>query len=198
MLRDKNLTQSQRKERTRVLLLAAAGQVFVNHGFNGASIDLIAQSAGYTKGAVYFHFKDKQELLFGVIQYRSQLLYDAMHKTKKGDDLLNVVLDEGVQKEIIGQWFDREKWVVLLLEYLLYMQRNPAIKEQFLQLLKADRERLITLIKAKYREGKKPLPMPAADMAAIQEIVDIGFGVSRLIDPSLSQSLYEKLLSVAR
>lgn len=191
-------TQNQRRERTRILLLAAAGEVFIKHGFNGASIDLIAETAGYTKGAIYFHFKNKQELLYGVIKYRSDLIYKQLENTKQSEDPFAGLLDEPTQKKLLGDWFDREKWMILLLEYLLFMQRNPDSKLEFRKLLQSDRQRLISIIEEKYRTaGKKP-PMSPLEIAQIQEIVDIGFGVSRLIDPKIPQSLYEKLLKVSR
>ena len=88
------LTQSQRKERTRKLLIRAAGEVFIKHGFNGASIDLIAEAAGYTKGAVYFHFKNKEELLYGVMKYRSELIFVSIENTKPKSDPLIPLLGE--------------------------------------------------------------------------------------------------------
>lgn len=197
-LTETRLTQLQRKERTRMLLTRAAGEVFIKHGFNGASIDLIAESAGYTKGAVYFHFKNKEELLYGVMKHRSNLIFDSIENTKPHNDPLTSLLDESVQKELIGDWFDRDSWVILQLEYLLFLQRNPKAKKEFKKLIDVDRKKLVSLIERKYLEaGRKP-PLDPLEIAQIQEIVDIGFGVSRLIDPDIPQSIYEKLISVAR
>ena len=46
------LSRPERKERTRGDLLDAARRVFERHGFHRASLDQIAEDAGYTKGAV--------------------------------------------------------------------------------------------------------------------------------------------------
>ncbi|RBQ14193.1 TetR/AcrR family transcriptional regulator [Spongiactinospora rosea] len=56
------LTRAAAKARTRELLLAAAAQVFAEHGYAGASVDEIAAQAGYTIGALYSHFSGKDEL----------------------------------------------------------------------------------------------------------------------------------------
>ena len=40
--------------------------VFAKRGFQGASLDEIAETAGYTRGAIYKHFADKEELLHEV------------------------------------------------------------------------------------------------------------------------------------
>src|SRR3954453_11917993 len=55
-------TQERRREHTRGLLLDAAEQVFMAKGFEGASLDEIAETAGYTRGAIYKHFADKADL----------------------------------------------------------------------------------------------------------------------------------------
>src|SRR5438270_13172850 len=55
-------TQERRRQHTRDLLLDAAEQVFGKRGFEGASLDEIADTAGYTRGAIYKHFGGKEEL----------------------------------------------------------------------------------------------------------------------------------------
>lgn len=197
-VKETRLTQDQRKERTRLLLVLAAADVFIEHGFTGASIDLIAQSVGYSKGAVYFHFKNKEELLYAVMKYRSEQIFASIEKTSSDAELLKQLVDEDTQKKLLGSWFDKDKWVILHLEFLLYVQRKPKAKAEFKKLLKNDRKKLIALIEKKYSAAGKTPPMPAAEIAQLQEIVDIGFGVSRLLNPKLSQSFYEKLISVAR
>jgi len=43
---------------------------FARYGFQATSIDRIAKAAGVTKGALYYHFKDKEELLFEAVKNR--------------------------------------------------------------------------------------------------------------------------------
>jgi len=43
---------------------------FARHGYQATSIDRIAKAAGLTKGALYYHFKDKEELLFAAVKKR--------------------------------------------------------------------------------------------------------------------------------
>lgn len=132
------------------------------------------------------------------MKHRSNLIIDSIENTKPHSDPLSSLLEESTQKELIGDWFDRDGWVILQLEYLLFLQRNPKAKKLFKKQTDVDRKKLAALIEEKYLEaGRKP-PLDPLAMAQIQEIVDIGFGVSRLIDPSIPQSIYEKLISMAR
>lgn len=59
-------TQERRREHTRNLLLDAAKDVFARRGFEGASLEEIAEAAGYTRGAIYKHFGSKEELFLAV------------------------------------------------------------------------------------------------------------------------------------
>lgn len=51
-------------------LMDIAIDCFARYGFQATSIDRIAKAAGLTKGALYYHFKDKEDLLFAAVTNR--------------------------------------------------------------------------------------------------------------------------------
>src|SRR4051812_22222521 len=51
-------------------LLAAALRVFARRGYGQAGVDEIADAAGYSKGALYWHFSSKEDLLLALIEER--------------------------------------------------------------------------------------------------------------------------------
>ena len=57
-------TVERRRELTREALLASAREVFAHRGFHAASLEEIAEAAGFTRGAVYSNFENKEELFF--------------------------------------------------------------------------------------------------------------------------------------
>ncbi len=59
-----------RGEPSRKQLMDAAIDCFARLGYQGTTIDRIARDAGVTKGALYYHFKDKEELLFAAVKDR--------------------------------------------------------------------------------------------------------------------------------
>src|SRR4029453_580234 len=63
-------TRPARLENGRRELMDIAIDCFARYGYQGASIDRIAKAAGLTKGAIYYHFKDKEELLFAAVKNR--------------------------------------------------------------------------------------------------------------------------------
>ncbi len=59
---------AEEAERTRQKILASGAQVFAVSGFSCATLEIIAKQAGLSRGAVYWHFKGKEELLLAVLQ----------------------------------------------------------------------------------------------------------------------------------
>src|SRR5215471_2085119 len=59
-----------RAENGRRDLMDIAIDSFARYGYQATSIDRIAKTAGLTKGAIYYHFKDKEELLFEAVKNR--------------------------------------------------------------------------------------------------------------------------------
>ena len=67
--RPARLTREQSRAQTRERLLASAAVVFAREGYAGASVDRIAEEAGYSKGALYSNFASKDELFFELFDY---------------------------------------------------------------------------------------------------------------------------------
>ncbi len=63
---------------TRDRLLAAAVEVFVEQGYDGARLQDIARAAGLTTGAIYANFRGKDELLFAAIGARAGVEVDGL------------------------------------------------------------------------------------------------------------------------
>ena len=69
-------TQAERSETTRAALLAAARELFAEHGFAKTGREEIAVRAGVTRGALYHHFGSKQEIFRAVVEALEQELTD--------------------------------------------------------------------------------------------------------------------------
>ena len=70
-------TPERRVARTRQALIDSARQVFAQRGFEGASLDGIAEAAGYTRGAIAKHFANKEDLFFAVVDdFNERVLQD--------------------------------------------------------------------------------------------------------------------------
>ena len=63
-------TRPARAENGRRDLTNIAIDCFARYGYRATSISRIAEAAGLTKGAIYYHFKDKEDLLFEAVRDR--------------------------------------------------------------------------------------------------------------------------------
>src|SRR5918992_2559100 len=61
------LKRDESKAKTRALLLEAAARVFARHGFHGASVEEIAEVAGFSTGALYSNFSGKEDLFLALL-----------------------------------------------------------------------------------------------------------------------------------
>ncbi|MBK8551199.1 MAG: TetR family transcriptional regulator [Ignavibacteria bacterium] len=57
-------------ELTKKKLIEFAFKELINSGFENAGLESIAVKAGVTRGAVYWHFKNKDDLLDSIIEYK--------------------------------------------------------------------------------------------------------------------------------
>jgi AcrR family transcriptional regulator len=62
-------TQAERRARTRDALLESAARGLSRYGYGNLVLEQVAKDAGYTRGALYHLFKDKQDLTLAVIEW---------------------------------------------------------------------------------------------------------------------------------
>ena len=62
-------TQAERSAQTRSALLESAARGLSRHGYGNLVLEQVAREAGYTRGALYHQFKDKEDLALAVLQW---------------------------------------------------------------------------------------------------------------------------------
>ncbi len=62
-------TQAERSARTRGALLEAAAKGLSRYGYGNLVLEEVAREAGYTRGALYHQFKDKEDLALAVVEW---------------------------------------------------------------------------------------------------------------------------------
>jgi AcrR family transcriptional regulator len=63
------LTQAERRARSRGALLESAARGLSRYGYGDLVLEEVAREAGYTRGALYHQFKDKEDLALAVIEW---------------------------------------------------------------------------------------------------------------------------------
>lgn len=61
-------TRAETKARTRLALIAAGRELVVEEGLDNPSLDKICERAGFTRGAFYVHFEDRDDFLAAVTE----------------------------------------------------------------------------------------------------------------------------------
>jgi TetR/AcrR family transcriptional regulator, transcriptional repressor of aconitase len=72
------LTRQESRLETRTRLLDSAAQLFARGGYEGASIDLIAENAGYSKGAFYSNFESKEAIFLELLDIHKRREIEAL------------------------------------------------------------------------------------------------------------------------
>lgn len=63
-----------RAKATREAIIVGAAVIFEKHGYGSASLSQVSDAAKVTKGALYFHFKSKEDLARAVIEEQHRLV----------------------------------------------------------------------------------------------------------------------------
>lgn len=89
---------------TRDRIVTCARQIFSREGVTNTSLEQVAKEAGVTRGAVYWHFRDKADLFLAVRHQTGTLLHFGDHKA--GDALQR--LEAGMQAALARLGSDRQ------------------------------------------------------------------------------------------
>lgn len=131
--------QPRRGERSRRELVSIAIDCFSRYGYQGTSIDRIARAAGVTKGALYYHFKDKEALLFGALDDRiggfEQVVVERVTALKEPVAALHAVADICVEQATVSN--HRRFILTLMVEAL---DTHPGLSRRFRDMMRRFRE----------------------------------------------------------
>lgn len=124
----RRLTRDQARKQTRERLLDAAADVFKRLGYNGASLEAVAEAAGYTKGAVYSNFDTKADLFMALLDRYVEAEVAAQVEQFSGKTLDQVIdeLDVIIERQITGD----PLWAVLRMEFWLVASRDPEVRRR--------------------------------------------------------------------
>ena len=178
----RRLTRAEKSAQTRSQLMASARQLFLRRGFHAASLELVAEEAGFTIGAVYSRFGSKADLFLAILDEHIDRIVAEVAQVAGVDQPL------GAHAELLAgrrmALLEREReWFPLVLEFWSHAARDERLRGEFA----ARHERLVDayagLIEADY--ARLGLPLPLAPEVLARAVVAMGNGVAleRLADP---------------
>jgi AcrR family transcriptional regulator len=178
-------------------LLAAALRIFARRGYREAGVDEIANEAGYSKGALYWHFSGKQELLLALVEERIDTPMRerfALLASAPPERDMSVEATHAFAQRLAGE---REA-LLLEREYWSLAIRDPALRARYAERQTELRKDLAAAIEARARHlGTPDVPMPAEDVARVVMSIIGGLSVDDLIEPgSVRPELVGETLAV--
>lgn len=182
----KKLTPDMRREQTRSYLIDAAAAVFLARGFHMASLDEIAGSAGFTKGAIYSNFGSKAGLFFAVADRREQVRFtELVRAARRRPDRAG--LREAMRESFLHLVPSEAEWL-LWQEFELYALRRPDLRAQLTQRARTQFDVVVEVL-------RRHLPSSAdAPAASPEALAHLFIGVferlarARAVDPELVAS----------
>ena len=190
-------TPERRRELTRSALIAAAADVFSRRGFEGASLEEIAETAGFTRGAIYKNFANKEELFFAV----SDRDYTA--KLQSFSERLDDDAELLDPPDLAALWRDTvagDADLALNMEVRLYAMRNPEVRARFAEHQRAMRRALTQFIVDRTAAAGLTLTTPAATLAGLLDAASWGIVESTAIDGAdahLLESFFALIIDAA-
>jgi AcrR family transcriptional regulator len=177
--------RDEQRARTREDLLDAAARVFAAQGYHAASVDQVAEAAGYTKGAVYSNFSSKEELFLELLE-------------RHLDQAINVIeqvvfeVEPAQRAGVFAEQHDRitvldREWFLLEAEFLLYAARNEQVRERVASRQRRTHERITALARRHLDDLDIPEEvLPAADAARILMATADGLTQAALADEQVA------------
>jgi AcrR family transcriptional regulator len=192
----KRLSREEKKADTRERLLASALVEFAREGFEGTSVEEIAEEAGFSTGAVYSAFGGKQELFFALLDRCLEEEKREIGEIFERNESLGVVVEE------IGRWKpgpldSEEQWRVLATEFWLYALRDPRARELLAERQRRQRAATAEQLEGAFQDRGLRLPVEAGLLADAVMGMQIGMAMRAIVDPeAVPDGSYARVLNV--
>lgn len=150
----------EQRKLTRALLIDGALKLFSTRGYDHATIDDISQEAGYSKGAYYFHFSTKEDILLELLRRWSEDRASGLAAVAGSDG----ARDLRATLEALFSYERERRWPGMLLEFWAQSMRNDEVKKRLSQVYGAWRQELAAAFAQAAQTGA--LRVASADEAA--------------------------------
>jgi AcrR family transcriptional regulator len=173
------MTRAESQAQTRAQLVTTAKRLFFEDGYHPTSLEKVADAAGYSKGAVYSNFRNKDELCTAVLdEIRAERLGEVLEIIARPDTPSRI--------EALRAWADRvigdPGWTSLEVEFAVHARRD----EQLRAGLAAGLDNILQILSAGVESADNPdLKVPGREAATTMLALGAGLGLLRSIDPSI-------------
>ncbi|HEX3909147.1 MAG TPA: TetR/AcrR family transcriptional regulator [Solirubrobacteraceae bacterium] len=164
-------------------LLSAAADVISERGFHDASIDAVAERAGYSKGTVYWHFAGKDDLFLALVEERvdrpAREMIDLLRSAPPAQDMAPEA-SRRFAELLAGQ----RSWLLLDNEHWLQAMRDPELRVRYAERQRELRAALGAALATRAETlGAGQLAIDPERIATAFMALSVGLAQQALVDP---------------
>ena len=178
----KRLTRAEQSERNRALVLDAARSIFLALGYHAATVEEIADKAGFSRGVVYSRFGTKADLLLALLDRRIDELAEqnaALARGLSGDRGAVALIDQ-----VAGRVHDDPGWGLLLIEFRVHAARDPELNQRYAAAHRRTTAGLAAVLAGVYERAGQDPPFPAGQLAELLAAIGSGAQLEHAADPA--------------
>ena len=163
------------KQETREALLLAGMELFAKQGLDAPSLDSICARAGFTRGAFYVHFADRESFIVAVMESATASFLDAILATRGAElDLAGTIA--AFAGAVAGGSFGAFGKLPLH-QVLTACARSRALRGRYVEILERTRERLASILRASQHAERVRDDIDAVQAAGLLIAIGLGVGV---------------------
>ena len=168
-------------EKSRRELTEIAIDCFSRFGYQGTSVDRIAKAAGVTKGAIYYHFRDKEDLLTAAVADRVQEFERRVQRSCEGLEAPSALRRIAQVCVEHAKSNDYPRFTITLMVEAI--DTNHAISNQLREMMRRFRSFLREIIRSGQESGTFRSNIDASAAAAMYTSCVLGAEVQFFQDP---------------
>jgi AcrR family transcriptional regulator len=177
----KKRTRAEQVEENRAAVLAAAKEVFLAKGYAGATLEAIADEAGFSKGVVYSQFHGKADLFLALLEAR---IDERAAQNKR------LVADAAGPAGVLTllENFERDSraeagWARVLVEFRAVAMRDPELNRRYAQRHASTVDRLSELLGDLHARAGLDSVVPPRILAEFILAIGSGMALERAANP---------------
>jgi AcrR family transcriptional regulator len=167
---------TERRAATHGRLIEAATKVVARRGFHAATVDEIAEEAGFSVGALYSNFEGKDDLFLAVFDGHLRWY----------EERLAVAGETPDPGRVFSDWMDalmeNPEQLLIFIEFWAYAVRKPKLRRSFAARLAEIRAAMAAAIERRAAATGNDLPVPPETLALVLLAVGRGLGLEKLAD----------------
>jgi AcrR family transcriptional regulator len=176
---------TKRRPQTTARLLEAAFEVFAERGFYGTSIEEICERAGYTRGAFYSNFRNKEELFFALFDLHARRVVDRL--TRAVDELADLPDAGDSVRAVLARVSTLDetgrRWYLLSTEFTLHAIRHPETARTLAEHDRRLREEVVALLGRLFERLDRRPTVDLDTLARLTTAVHEGSLAQSLVEP---------------